>query len=115
MALMLGLQLGAREVIDIDEGWRFFYQYQGSSDQAQIANLPHTWSVDALTGKRDYFRGVGNYMKDLQVPKSWEGKKIYIRFGGAGTVTDLIVNGRHVGEHRGGYGAFVFDLTPYLR
>lgn len=115
MALMLGLQLGAREVIDIDEGWRFFYQYEGSSDRAQIANLPHMWSVDALTGKRDYFRGVGNYMKDLQVPKSWEGKKIYIRFGGAGTVTDLIVNGRHVGEHRGGYGAFVFDLTPYLR
>ena len=114
LALMLGLQLGAREVIDIDNGWRFFYQYEGSSDHAQV-NLPHTWSIDALNGKQDYFRGVGNYMKELQIPKSWEGKQIYIRFGGAGTVTDLIVNGRHVGEHRGGYGAFVFDLTPYLR
>lgn len=115
LALMLGLQLGAREVIDIDNGWRFFYQYEGSSDHAQTVNLPHTWSIDALNGKQDYFRGVGNYMKELQIPKSWEGKQIYIRFGGAGTVTDLIVNGRHVGEHRGGYGAFVFDLTPYLR
>lgn len=115
LALMLGLQLGAREVIDIDNGWRFFYQYEGSSDHAQTVNLPHTWSTDALNGKQDYFRGVGNYMKELQIPKSWEGKQIYIRFGGAGTVTDLIVNGRHVGEHRGGYGAFVFDLTPYLR
>lgn len=115
LALMLGLQLGAREVIDIDNGWRFFYQYEGSSDHAQTVNLPHTWSTDALNGKQDYFRGVGNYMKELQIPKSWEGKRIYIRFGGAGTVTDLIVNGRHVGEHRGGYGAFVFDLTPYLR
>lgn len=115
IALMLGLQLGAREVIDIDNGWRFFYQYEGSSDGAQVVNLPHMWSVDALNGKRDYFRGVGNYMKELQIPKSWEGKRIYIRFGGAGTVTNLIVNGRHVGEHRGGYGAFVFELTPYLR
>ena len=92
-ALMLGLQLGAREVIDIDNGWRFFYQYEGSSDHAQTVNLPHTWSIDALNGKQDYFRGVGNYMKELQIPKSWEGKQIYIRFGGAGTVTDLIVNG----------------------
>ena len=72
LALMLGLQLGAREVIDIDNGWRFFYQYEGSSDHAQTVNLPHTWSIDALNGKQDYFRGVGNYMKELQIPKKTE-------------------------------------------
>ena len=54
-------------------------------------------------------------MKDIQVPLEWRNKRVFIRFSGAGTVTDLIVNGRHVGEHRGGFGAFTFELTGYLR
>ena len=94
---------------------RFFSYSEGSSDRAQNVNLPHTWNNDALGGKNDYFRGVGNYMKDIQVPLEWRNKRVFIRFSGAGTVTDLIVNGRHVGEHRGGFGAFTFELTGYLR
>ena len=54
-------------------------------------------------------------MKDIAVPKEWAGRRIFVRFGGAGTVADLIVNGRYVGEHRGGYSAFTFDLTDYLK
>ena len=96
------LGLPAREVINLNRDWRFFSYSEGSSDRAQNVNLPHTWNNDALGGKNDYFRGVGNYMKDIQVPLEWRNKRVFIRFSGAGTVTDLIVNGRHVGEHRGG-------------
>ena len=109
------LGLPAREVINLNRDWRFFSYSEGSSDRAQNVNLPHTWNNDALGGKNDYFRGVGNYMKDIQVPLEWRNKRVFIRFSGAGTVTDLIVNGRHVGEHRGGFGAFTFELTGYLR
>ena len=105
------LGLPAREVINLNRDWRFFSYSEGSSDRAQNVNLPHTWNNDALGGKNDYFRGVGNYMKDIQVPLEWRNKRVFIRFSGAGTVTDLIVNGRHVGEHRGGFGAFTFELT----
>ena len=94
------LGLPAREVINLNRDWRFFSYSEGSSDRAQNVNLPHTWNNDALGGKNDYFRGVGNYMKDIQVPLEWRNKRVFIRFSGAGTVTDLIVNGRHVGEPR---------------
>ena len=113
--LLAFVQLPAKETININRDWRFFSSSEGSSDRAQNVNLPHTWNNDALSGKEDYFRGVGNYMKDIQVPLEWRNKRVFIRFEGAGTVTDLIVNGRYVGEHRGGFASFAFELTSYLR
>lgn len=116
LALCLAFaQLSAKEIININRDWRFFGSSEGSSDRARNVNLPHTWNNDALSGRDDYFRGAGNYMKDIHVPLEWRNKRVFIRFAGAGTVTDLIVNGRHVGEHRGGFTAFVFELTGYLK
>ena len=116
LALCLAFaQLSAKEIININRDWRFFGSSEGSSDRARNVNLPHTWNNDALSGREDYFRGAGNYMKDIQVPLEWRNKRVFIRFAGAGTVTDLMVNGRHVGEHRGGFTAFVFELTGYLK
>ena len=110
------LGLPAREVINLNRDWRFFSYSEGSSDRAQNVNLPHTWNNDALGGKNDYFRGVGNYMKDIQVPLEWRNKRVFIRFSGAGTVTDLIVNGRHVGTSRRVRGFHVrADRLPALR
>ncbi len=105
----------AREVVNINRNWRFFSDSEGTSDRAATVNLPHTWNTDALSGKKDYFRGVGNYMKEIKVPAQWEGKRIFIRFGGAASVATLMVNGMHVGEHRGGYTAFTFELTRFLK
>ena len=106
----------AREVININRNWRFFSNVERkTSDGAQVVNLPHSWNNDALSGKADYFRGVGNYMKDINVPREWQNKRVFIRFGGAGTVATLFVNGRLVGEHRGGYTAFTFEITSLLK
>ena len=108
------LQARAREVININRNWRFFSNSH-TSDNATMVNLPHTWNRDALGGHNDYYRGIGNYIKDIKVPAEWRGKRVFIRFGAAGDVANLAVNGRHVGEHRGGFTGFTFELTPYLR
>lgn len=115
IALLLLSPLSAREVVNINRNWRFFSDTEGTSDRAAMINLPHTWNTDALSGKKDYFRGMGNYMKDIRIPAEWEGKRIFIRFGGAASVATLMVNGSFVGEHRGGYTAFTFELTRFLR
>ena len=70
--------------------------------------------MDALSGKPDYKRGIGNYSRSFHVPMAWKGRRIFIRFEGANAVTDLFLNGKHVGEHRGGYGAFIFELTDLV-
>lgn len=106
--------LNAREVININNNWRFFYSHEGSSDFAREVNLPHTWNGDALGGNKEYFRGTGNYLRSINIPAQWRGKRVFIRFNGAGTVADLLVNGKHVGSHAGGYNAFTFEITKFL-
>lgn len=103
-----------REVYDMNRGWNFNYGWDMAVTAGSVVELPHTWNHDALSGRADYYRGMGNYTKIIEPPKSWRGKRVYIRFGGVGSVCDLYVGGRHVGQHRGGYTAFSYDITPFL-
>lgn len=105
----------AREDHLLNDDWkfRFFWQVQKGSERR--VDLPHTWNAqDALAGQQDYYRGIGNYRKTLYALPQWKGKRLFLRFEGANTVTNLFVNQKHVGEHRGGYGAFVFDITDFI-
>jgi beta-galactosidase len=103
-----------RKVQNINAGWKFFYGSATTSAGATEVNLPHTWNRDAIGGVADYFRGEGNYLKDIDIPATWEGGKVYIKFYGAGTVANLFINGHHAGEHRGAGTAFAFDITDML-
>ena len=85
------LQTQAREVININRNWRFFSNSH-TSDNATAVNLPHTWNRDAIGGHSDYYRGVGNYLKEIKIPEAWRGKRVFIRFGAGGTVASLVVN-----------------------
>ncbi len=100
----------------INDDWLFRMSYQVHKETKQRVDLPHTWNAqDALSGKADYKRGIGNYYKDLFIDPSWKDRRIYLRFDGANAVADLFVNGKHVGEHRGGYAAFVFEITDFVQ
>lgn len=101
----------AREVYDINRGWKFFTYNEGDSF---VVNLPHTWNKDALGGRRDYYRGTGNYLKYIDIKPEWRHRRIFIRFYGGNAVTDLMINGRLAGEHKGGNNAFVFEITDYV-
>ena len=82
-----------------------------TSDGARYVNIPHTWNLDALSGSESYRQTVGNYEHALFVPAEWKGKRIFLRFYGVQNVADVFINGRHVGDHYGGYTAFTFEIT----
>ena len=101
-----------RKSILLNNDWNFRFSYQVRAGTERRVDLPHTWNAsDALAGEENYARGVGNYQKELFVPAGWKGKRLFLRFEGANTVTNLFINQKHIGEHRGGYGAFVFEIT----
>ncbi len=80
-----------------------------------IINLPHTWNAfDGQDGGTDYYRGVGWYRKTFLCSSDYQGKIVYLKFDGAATETDVYVNGNFVGNHKGNFGAFCFDITPYI-
>lgn len=101
----------ARQTYTLNRDWKFFTY---SEDFSTIVNLPHQWNSDALGGRLDYWRGTGNYLRYVDFRSEWKGKRLYLRFGGANLVTDLLINGHHVGRHEGGSSAFTFEITDYV-
>lgn len=108
-----------RELKTINDGWKF---RQGDINQAATAqfndenwetvSLPHTWNTDAYTHK-NYYKGIGWYRKQIQLPQSWSNKQLFLKFEAASKAATVYINGQLIGEHRGGYTAFTFDITPY--
>lgn len=54
------------------------------------------------------------YSREFTVPSSWKGKNILLHFGAVDWQADVWVNGVKMGQHRGGYPPFSFDITPVL-
>ena len=105
-----------RKEILLNENWMFRFSHQVQFKSEERVNLPHTWnSGDALSGKQDYYRGMGNYTKTLFVKPEWKGKRLFLRFEGVNTIANVFINDVHIGEHRGGYGAFVFEITDKVK
>lgn len=103
------------ERVDLGRDWKFFTQEVANSDNAPLVNLPHMWSGDALSGRADYYRGMGSYLRQFDVPSSWKDKRLWLKFYGANLVADLFVNGRYAGRHEGGYTAFAIEITSLVR
>ena len=80
----------------------------------QTVNLPNTWNaIDAYTQKK-YYRGIGWYRKNLLLTNKHAGKKLFINFEGVFLKADVYINGKFVGEHKGGYTGFTFDISSYV-
>ena len=104
----------AREVFPLNEGWRFFFKSENTSDNARHVTLPHSWNTDA-EAEGLWLETTGNYQNDMYLPQGWADKRLFVKFYGVQSVADLFVNGRHAGTHRGGATAFAFEITDYVR
>jgi beta-galactosidase len=60
------------------------------------------------------YEHVSVYRRHFKVPKSAQGKRIFVDFEGAMTASTVAINGHKFEEFRGGYTPFSFDLTPHL-
>ncbi|MCY2991214.1 MAG: hypothetical protein NTY19_25580 [Planctomycetota bacterium] len=54
------------------------------------------------------------YRRMLPVPADWSGQRILLHFGAVDWETTVLVNGKPLGVHRGGYDGFSFDITDAL-
>lgn len=102
--------LQAREVFPLNEGWRFFFRTENTSDNARQVTLPHSWNTDP-TAEGLWTETTGNYQNDIYIPASWASKRLFVHFYGVQSVGTLFVNGAYVGTHHGGATAFTFEIT----
>lgn len=54
------------------------------------------------------------YQRDVVIPGDWQGR-VVLRVGACDHWTRVFVNGLEVGQHRGGYAPFAFDIEHALR
>ena len=55
------------------------------------------------------------YRRTFTVPKEWTGKNVLLHFGAVNWDSTVWVNGKKLGDHRGGYDGFDFDITDALK
>lgn len=147
----------ARTVIPFNANWTFkkgpfstsIIDYnQLFEGKWQLVNLPHTWNANDMQtkeikpgsfGKNErFYTGDAYYRKSFVPGAEWKGKRIFIRFEGVNTNTEVYLNNKplptkegkneltydnsqrngnynFVGRHQGGYSAFVFELTNMVK
>ncbi|MBP5720775.1 MAG: hypothetical protein J6W82_06885, partial [Bacteroidales bacterium] len=128
LAMLLSASVDAREVISMNETWNFtptrstgggrwggFARGGAGGSQQQVVNLPHTWNAADFMNDAGYRRGYGTYSKQFDVPDEYRGKRVFLQFEGAGSQATVMVNGKIVGEHKGPYNTFTFEITDNLR
>ena len=81
--------------------------------QWQKVNVPHNW--DQYYGfrrtKHGNLHGTAWYHKTLKLDKSDSGKRLFLYFEGVSSYATVWVNGKKVGEHKGGRTTFTVDIT----
>lgn len=107
----------------INDNWKF--NANGSEFASNVktneqnwtkVDLPHTWNAkDPFDDDASYKRGICWYRKHIKLSEKLNNKRIYIYFEGANQVTDVYINSSYVGQHKGGYTAFNFDITDYVK
>ncbi|WP_433983856.1 beta galactosidase jelly roll domain-containing protein [Tunturiibacter empetritectus] len=112
-----------RAILPINRSWRFHpAQVAGAETQEfddssfERVVLPHTnislpWhSFD----DKDY-EFISIYRRRFNTPPGSAGKRIFVDFEGAMTASTVWINGVSLGEYKGGFTPFSFELTPHLR
>ncbi|MGA2854942.1 MAG: sugar-binding domain-containing protein, partial [Verrucomicrobiota bacterium] len=126
-ALALAFHSYARETTLLDSGWHFMQgDPAGVGGQAmspadvnwndsswQAVSIPHCWGWENAQQGKDYYRGPGWYRRELDIAPE-TGKRYFLRFEAASLVANVYLNGKLLGEHRGGFGAFCFEITANL-
>jgi beta-galactosidase len=117
----LTAQSQTREITLLASGWRFHLGDTSGASQPkfddsewQTVALPHNWGWQEAQEGKPYYRGPGWYRRDLATGPLRSHRRYFVRFEAAGSVADVYLNGALIGEHRGAFGAFCYEITHNL-
>ncbi len=114
-----------RTVLSFNDGWTF-KKGPFTEDKVKFkeifdrewdkVKIPHTWNARDMQQKyNQFYAGEAYYRKKFPVDAGLKEKRVFLRFEGVGQVMDLYLNGRYIGNHKGGYSACVFELSKALK
>jgi len=102
-------------VVNLNKDWQFSKEknIEPSKVQWQSVSLPHTPKIEPRV-VNDQWQGIAWYQKSIDAPKTWQNKKLFIRFEAAMSHAEVWLNDVKIGEHLGGYLPFTLDITDTI-
>ncbi len=111
-----------RQMLDLSGFWDFRFdpanegtdkQWGTGFDPVEVIAVPASWN-DQFEDWRDYI-GAAWYQTTFDLPWGWRDQRILVRFNAVSYMTEVWLNGEHLGEHEGGYLPFTFDITDRVQ
>jgi hypothetical protein len=87
--------------------------FENTREFSQTINVPFSWGAP-LSGVGDD-GDIGWYKREILVPESWKGKRIFLVIGASDWTTSGWLDNNVIGQNRGGYTPFEFELTSYVK
>jgi beta-galactosidase len=114
---------GGRQILPLNRDWRFNAKLpQGFEAPAfddsgfEKVVIPHTNKPLPWHGfDEKSYEFVSAYRRHFKLPTEAKGKHVFVDFEGAMTASTVWINGQKLGEYKGGYTPFSFELTPRLQ
>ena len=109
--------------VNLNGEWQFRFDRENAGEAAGWAagpvefpdriTVPFPWGsrLSGLANKAD----IGWYRRTINVPEAWRGQRVYLVVGASDWLTRGWIDGQSVGEHRGGYTPFEFELTSQVK
>lgn len=115
--------VSTRRIIPLNHKWLYSERSLPEAVQPNFndkafarVNIPHTNKMLPMNGfdEKEYMF-VSVYRRHFKLPNELKGQRIFVDFGGVMTAAKVFINGKNLGEYRGGYTPFSFELTNYIQ
>ncbi len=121
----VSMQAEGRKVESFNSGWSF---KKAPAEKELAVNarkwdsgwseveIPHTWNAkDMQVQANSFYEGAAYYKKQYFFPAELKDKRVFLRFEGVGSCSEVFVNGVLAITHKGGYSAFACEIGPLLK
>lgn len=108
--------------VNLNGQWSFRFDAEDAGEQAGWAKgnvdfperilVPFPWGspLSGVSNRAD----LAWYRRGVTVPESWRGQRVFLVVGASDWLTHGWLDGKPLGQHRGGYTPFEFELTSVI-
>lgn len=109
-------------VLPMNQGWLYSSKMTEGAQEKTFDDsmfervvIPHSnISLPWHSFDEKSYQFISVYRRHFKLPKEVRGRRVFIDFEGVMTASTVWINGKKLGEYKGGYTPFSFELTPHI-
>ena len=102
----------SRMTMDLGGVWDF--RFRGDEKWLPVA-VPASYNDQHPDPAFRNRAGITEYRRNITIPKAWEGMRVCLRFDAVAHNARILMNGKEIASHRGGFLPFEAELEGFLK